>query len=100
MIADDNPETASLKRSFRTPHAYRFQLKSRGKPGPSRSKFGISLRNRRIATRVAELISRHGPGSYDAAIKTVADETGKGEQTIRDAYDRTRKSDQGKRSTK
>lgn len=68
--------------------SYRFEIKSRtGKRGPKRSNLPIALRDRRLAKRVANLIAKIGPGSYEAAIKQIADETGWGVQTVRDAYD-------------
>jgi hypothetical protein len=77
---------------------FRFDIKSRnGKRGPVKSKFKKARRNDRLATAVRLLMDRYGPGSYDAAIKTVASETGLSEQTVRDAYDETRR---GKRSAK
>jgi len=67
---------------------FRFEIKSRnGKRGPKRSNFPIGLRDRRLAKRVTDLIAKIGPGSYEAAIKQIADETGLGVQTVRDAYD-------------
>jgi hypothetical protein len=75
---------------------YRFEIKSRtGKRGPKRSNLQIGLRNRRLAKRVVDLIAEIGPGSYEAAIKQVADETHWGPQTVRDAYD-----GQGKKTAK
>jgi hypothetical protein len=75
---------------------YRFEIKSRtGKRGPKGSNLPIALRDRRLAKRVANLIAKHGSGSYDAAIKQVADETHWGAQTVRDAYD-----GQGKKTAK
>ena len=67
---------------------FRFEIKSRtGKHGPKRSHFEINLRNRRTAKRVKDLMAKIGPGSYEAAIKQIADETGLGVQTVRDSYD-------------
>jgi hypothetical protein len=75
---------------------FRFEIKSRtGKRGPKRSNFQKGLRDRRLAERVANQIAKHGPGSYAAAIQQIAGETGKGVQTIRDAYD-----PRGKKATK
>jgi hypothetical protein len=74
---------------------YRLVVKSRGgKHGPRRSNFLIALRQRKYRKRVRELMEEFGRGSYLAAIKQVAGESGLSEQTIRDAYD------QGKRSRK
>ena len=69
---------------------YRFEIKSRS--GKRRGSFRTELRNVKYAKRVAELINKHGRGSYDAAIKKVATETGVSDQTIRKAYDWARKS--------
>jgi hypothetical protein len=77
---------------------FRFDIKSRnGKRGPVKSKFKIARRNDQLAAAVRSLIEMYGPGSYDAAIKIVASASGLSEQTVRDAYDKTR---QGKRSAK
>jgi hypothetical protein len=71
---------------------YRFEIKSRsGKRGPKRHNLAVALRNRRLAKRVADLIAKLGPGSYLAAIKQIASETRRGEQTVRDAYDHGKK---------
>jgi hypothetical protein len=84
------PKEALAQTRFTTDQlTYRFEIKSRtGKRGPKRSKFPIALRNRRLAKRVADFIAKQGPGSYEAAIQTVADETHWGVQTIRDALRR------------
>jgi hypothetical protein len=75
---------------------YRFEIKSRsGRRGPKRSNLPIALRNRRLGKRVSNLLETWGPGSYDAAIQQVADETRWGPQTVRDAYD-----GQGKKTPK
>ena len=77
---------------------FRFNIQSRnGKRGPVKSRFKIARRNDQLAAGVRFQIEMHGRGSYDAAIKTVASETGCSEQTVRDAYDKTRR---GKRSAK
>jgi hypothetical protein len=83
------PEEALAQTRFATDQLrYRFEIKSRtGKRGPKRSNLQIALRNRRLAKRVVDLIAKLGPGSYEAAIKQVADETRRGVQTVRDAYD-------------
>jgi hypothetical protein len=82
------PEEAIARTTRRDALPFRFEIKSRaGKRGPKRSNFPIGLRDRRLAKRVADLIAKHGPGSYEAAIKQIADETGLGVQTVRDAYD-------------
>lgn len=91
------PEEALAQTRFTTDQLrYRFEIKSRtGKRGPKRSNFPIKLRDRRLAKRVVDLFEKLGPGSYEAAIKQIADESRKGVQTIRDAYD-----PRGKKATK
>jgi hypothetical protein len=77
---------------------FRFNIQSRnGKRGPVKRKFKIARRNDQLAAAVRSIIEKHGRGFYDAAIKTVALDTGLNEQTVRDAYDETRR---GKRSAK
>jgi hypothetical protein len=77
------PETAKKELRFR------LEIRARARRrGPRRSKFEIALRDRRLAKHVANLMNKIGPGSYLAAIKQVAEETGWGEQTVRDAYDK------------
>jgi hypothetical protein len=88
MIA---PEEA-LKQLHKRP-PYRFEIKS-PKRGPHNSTFNKMIRDRKLAKYVANLVAMWGPGTYDAAIKTVANHTGFGQQTVRDAYDA------GKRSSK
>ena len=93
------PEGAiSLVPKIKQELRFRFDIKSRDrKRGPVKRKFKIARRNDQLATAVRSIIEMHGRGSYDAAIKTVASETGCSEQTVRDAYDKTRR---GKRSAK
>jgi hypothetical protein len=82
------PEEAIARTTRSGALPFRLEVRSRaGKRGPKRSNFPIGLRDRRLAKRVADLIAKHGPGSYEAAIKQIADETGLGVQTVRDAYD-------------
>ena len=45
-------------------------------------------RDRLLAKNVEQNISNLGRGSYDTVIKTIAEKTAIGEQTVRDAYDR------------
>lgn len=77
---------------------FRFEIKSRTrKRGPKRSNLAIGLRDRRLAERVESLKAKHLPGTYEAVIRQIANETGLGVQTVRDAYDQRAR--QGKKST-
>jgi hypothetical protein len=88
----------SLPESVRRKLCFRFEIRScTGKRGPRRSNFAIGLRNRQLAKRVKDLMAEFGAGSYEAAIKQVADETGWGKQTVRDSYDERKQ--QGKKTT-
>src|SRR5262245_53419956 len=81
----------ALSERLRKDVPFLLEIKSRtGKRGPKRRSFEVALRNRRIAKSVEKLMAQIGPGSYDAAIKQVAAETQRGEQTVRDAYDQHR----------
>jgi hypothetical protein len=73
----------------RQPLEYRFEIKSRsGKRGPRRGSFFKWLRDRKCAERVKELMKGYGPGSYDAAVRQIALDTGLSKPTIRNAYDK------------
>jgi hypothetical protein len=90
------PEEALAQTSIRKELLrFRFEIKSRtGKRGPKRSNLEVGLRDRRIAKRVRNLMAKIGSGSYEAAIRQIADETNLGVQTVRDAYD-----ERGKKTT-
>jgi hypothetical protein len=89
MMTNEEALPEALRQTVR----YRFEIKPRsGKPGPKRGHFWKQLRDRNHRKRVKELMEKLGPGSYLAAIKQVAGETGLSEQTIRHAYDQARKS--------
>jgi hypothetical protein len=91
IMADEE----GLPEGLRNTLNYHFDIKSRsGRRGPQRGKFETNLRRRKHGKLVKALMEKFGPGSYLAAIKQVAGESGLSEQTIRDAYD------QGKRSSK
>jgi hypothetical protein len=84
MILDDDAVPASLKDL--TP--YRLESKRRsGKPGRPKQPENF-VRDLVIHTRVDNRIKELGPGTYDAAIKDVAERTGHSERVVRNAYDR------------
>jgi len=84
MLAPDHALTEDLMK--RCP--YRLVAKARSGERRPKINLDILLRDRRLAKLVAELLKKFGRGSYDAAIKQVAADTGLGEETIRAAYDK------------
>jgi hypothetical protein len=60
------------------------------RPGKRPRKLERIERDRLLQENVARAIAELGRGSYEAVVKTVAEKTAIGEQTVRDAYDRTR----------